>query len=120
MQTLLVALALFSIANAQNLPQVASPPAVKAYVENQAKDEGLSPELISNIVNCESGYVPQQSKFVRNGIREDSWGIWQIHLPSHKDITREQAMDIIWSTNWAIQQIKAGKIKMWSCYSNFD
>lgn len=42
---------------------------------------------------CESGYQNIQSNIVKNGIREPSYGIAQIHQPSHPTITREQALD---------------------------
>lgn len=42
---------------------------------------------------CESGFWNIQSRVVKNGVRESSWGISQIHEPSHPHITREQALD---------------------------
>jgi hypothetical protein len=42
---------------------------------------------------CESGYKNIQSYIVKNDQREDSWGIAQIHLPSHPSVSREQALD---------------------------
>lgn len=57
-----------------------------------------------------------QSDHYRNGVREDSWGAWQIHLPSHPNITKEQAQDPYWSTAWAAKQWSEGRASMWSCY----
>lgn len=65
---------------------------------------------------CESGMIPQQSKVIRNGIRENSWGVWQIHLSAHLDISKAQAMDIEWSTKWASEQFRSGHQSMWTCW----
>lgn len=64
----------------------------------------------------ESGYESIQSKVIRNGIREPSYGCAQIHEPSHPTITREQAMDCIWSIDWAAEQFLKGKACMWTEY----
>jgi len=42
---------------------------------------------------CESKYYNSQSSVVKNGVREDSWGIAQIHLPSHPTVSKEQTLD---------------------------
>ncbi len=43
---------------------------------------------------CESvGFQNVQSFVVTNGVREPSYGIAQIHEPSHPQVTREQALD---------------------------
>lgn len=67
---------------------------------------------------CESGYKNIQSNVVKNGVREDSWGVVQIHLPSHPQITREQALDIEFSVkfmsdNW-------GKVKWYGWIEKTD
>lgn len=48
--------------------------------------------------------------------REDSWGICQIHLPAHKAITREQALDWRWCIGWTAEQFKAGGARQWTEY----
>lgn len=59
-----------------------------------------------------------QSKIPANGPNgyEDSWGICQIHLPSHPNITRAQATDPEWCLRWSAQQFKNGKARMWTEY----
>lgn len=44
-------------------------------------------------IYCESGYKIVQSNVVKNGVREDSWGLAQIHLPSHPTVSKEQTLD---------------------------
>lgn len=48
--------------------------------------------------------------------REDSWGVAQIHLPAHLDITKAQALDPLFAINWAAQQFADGRAYMWTCY----
>lgn len=97
--------------------EVNSTSSVRNYVEQEAITAGVDPKIAISIVKCESGFVPQQSKHLtKEGIREDSWGIWQIHLPSNPEVTREQAMDVEWSTAWSLKMIKAGEAHLWSCY----
>lgn len=90
---------------------------VRSYIEEEAIKIGVDPKLATSIVNCESNFVPQQSKIVKDGIREDSWGVWQISLPHNPEVTREQAMDIKFSTSWALDKLKKGKASLWSCYN---
>lgn len=54
---------------------------------------GTKAYQMKRTLGCESGFYNIQSNIVKNGIREDSWGIAQIHLPSHPNVTKEQALD---------------------------
>lgn len=72
-------------------------------------------------MQCESaGWLNIQSMIPAvggpNG-REDSWGVAQIHLPSHPSITRAQALDPEFALEWSAKQFKAGNARMWSCYT---
>lgn len=78
------------------------------------------------IVNCESQYNPTiQSRHVYHagnvpkgykvGDTEMSFGLVQIHLPAHPDISREQAINPEFATEFLAKNIKAGRIGMWSC-----
>lgn len=50
-------------------------------------------ETILRVLKCESNFRSIQSEIIKNGVREPSFGIAQIHLPSHPDVTEEQALD---------------------------
>lgn len=54
---------------------------------------------ILRVLECESNFVSEQSRIYKNGVREPSFGIAQIHLPSHPDVTKEQALDEEFSIN---------------------
>lgn len=90
---------------------------IKSYIEEEAIKKGVDPKLATSISNCESGFIPRQSDCVtKEGKREDSWGVWQINLQHNPEVTREQAMDIKWSTEWSLNKLKQGKASLWSCY----
>src|SRR6185503_5706522 len=95
-----------------------TPEQIKSFIAEILERHRL-PESYLGIPSCESGFVPQQSwHLMKDGTREPSFGVWQINLPAHPDITKEQAMDVVWSTEWSIKQLKQGKAKIWSCYSS--
>jgi len=93
---------------------------VREFIRNEAVKKEIDPDVVEKIVLCESGFVPQQSNYYHEGERENSWGIWQFNLPSWKEMTREQAMDIPYSTEKALELIKEGKINLWSCAKNLS
>lgn len=108
------------LANAEIIPvtKESSPIEVETYIKNEIIRSGLDWRIIKPTLVCESSFTTGQSLVPSstgpNG-REDSWGPWQIHLPSHPGVTREQAQDPVWSTAWAISKIKGG-FKRWSCW----
>ena len=82
----------------------------KAIIISKAGEWGIDSNLALKIVRCESGF---DSKAI--GDKGKSFGLWQIHLPAHPHITKEQALNPIWSTEWAMEKLKDGKAKIWSC-----
>lgn len=67
-------------------------------------------------IKCESQYRNVQSNIIYEGEREDSWGIVQIHLPSHKDITKEQTLDPYFAVRYMASEFSTGNASQWSCY----
>lgn len=49
------------------------------------------------------------------GERERSYGLVQIHLPDHPEVSYVQAIDPDFSLNWAAQKISTGWT-LWSCW----
>ncbi len=62
------------------------------------------------IVKCESNFKPKAI-----GDHGKSYGIFQINLPTHPEITKAQAKDPYWSINWAIDQQAKGNLGIWTC-----
>lgn len=92
---------------------------VRALIEASAAKYGVNAVQLRNTLWCESQYKIGQSEYPDasgpNG-REDSWGVAQIHLPDHPDVSREQAQDITFAVDWAAKEFAAGRATQWTCY----
>lgn len=77
---------------------------------------GVNSTKVLETVRCESRFKNVQSGIVSQGIREDSWGIVQIHLPSHPEISKQQALNPEFALEWMVKQFSLGYAKQWSCY----
>ncbi|PIX11561.1 MAG: hypothetical protein COZ74_13765 [Flavobacteriaceae bacterium CG_4_8_14_3_um_filter_31_8] len=82
---------------------------------------------MEEIISCESHweYSIQSRHFYNKknvpigytvGMREESWGLVQIHLPAHPKISKEQAIDPDFAIDFLAKNLSRGKAKMWSCY----
>ena len=90
-----------------------TPERINEEVEKQAEKYGKSAAYMKKIIHCESmGSTTVQSYHVQNGVREDSWGLVQIHLPSHPTVTKEQALDPEFAIEFLAKNL--GKVR-WSC-----
>lgn len=76
--------------------------------------------LLKRIIECESGgdmaSTTIQSRHYKDGIREQSFGLVQIHLPSNPDMTYEQAIDPNFSIDYLAKQLSKGRGYLWTCY----
>lgn len=89
----------------------------RPFVEEMAIKYGVSAYQMAETINCESRWDPTiQSYHVRNGVRENSWGIVQIHLTAHPNISKKQATDPYWSIEWMAQQFAKGNQRAWTCW----
>lgn len=69
-------------------------------IYQKAKVYGVNGYQMERTIECESRFQNIQSTAYRNGVREDSWGIAQIHLPSHPEVSREEALDEMFAIEW--------------------
>lgn len=72
-------------------------------------------------IECENPLLDPalQSYYKRAGGpngRENSWGLAQIHLPDHPDVTRAQAQDPFFSLDWMSKEFAAGRESQWTCW----
>ncbi len=92
----------------------------------KAEEYGVSAVAMTAIINCESqGSTTIQSNHryptdrpnegLKAGQRELSFGLVQIHLPAHKNISKEQAIDPEFAIDFLAKNLKAGRANMWSC-----
>lgn len=73
---------------------------------------------VIEVIRCETGgtFNPNiQSGYYRNGVRENSWGLAQINLPSW-DITKEQATDPRFAIDFITMKFAAHQQSLWSCW----
>ncbi len=83
-------------------------PEIVEYFANQYKVS--APQMLATM-RCESSL---NVKAV--GDSGTSFGIAQIHLPAHRDITREQAQDAVFATEFMAREFARSNQKIWSCY----
>jgi len=70
------------------------------------------------ILKCENTQFDpkKQSDFITaKGEREPSFGLAQIHRPSHPDITSAQSSDPLFSIGYVVENVVAGNKDMWTC-----
>src|ERR1035437_421372 len=93
------------------------PKTVSELVLQYSKQYGVSSTTMWTVMKCENKELDPtlQSRIITNGKRELSFGLVQIHLPSHPNITKAQATDPDFSIDFLAKQIKAGHIGIWSC-----
>lgn len=115
-----------SLASAAAIAVQASttPPAATTTLQELASTTaaryGVSGSDMAKVISCESGWsASAQSGYLDpsgpNG-RENSWGIAQINLDAHPEVTRAEATDPAWALDWMARQWAAGDARLWTCY----
>lgn len=98
-------------------------------INKYATKYNVATSTMTHIIDCESGASTTIQSFyhytkdhpewgVKKGDRELSFGLVQIHLPAHKDITLDQALDPYFSVNFLAQQLADGQGHIWACYTD--
>lgn len=60
-----------------------------------------------------------QSRIINSkGVRENSWGICQIHLPDHPYVTKAQAQSPEFCVKFMAEAFARGDAKWWSVWKN--
>lgn len=82
-------------------------------IEAYAVRYGIPSSSLVATLRCESG-------FDANAVGDlgTSFGVAQIHLPAHTDISKDEALNPFFAIDWAASQFALGKASMWSCYKN--
>lgn len=100
------------------VPKVWTKPELLELTGFYAQKYGVSKSLMIRIINCEDGsWNPKaRSGIIKNGVEEPSFGLVQIHLPSHPDVSLAQATDPHFALNFLAFHLSKGHARMWSCY----
>jgi len=83
------------------------PELIKFYSSKYNVDE----EVVTNVIKCESNFLEDAI-----GDYGTSYGLSQIHLPAHPDITKEQALDKEFAIEFMAKEMSQGNSWMWSCW----
>lgn len=86
-----------------------TPSIIKDYIVVEALVAGVNPQTALTVAERESRFNPKAA-----GDGGKSHGIWQIHLPAHKEVTKEQAQNIIFSTQWSMNEMSKNSCAIWS------
>ena len=86
----------------QSIPQIVE------YFANQYQ---VSAEIMLSTMRCES-------KLKTNAVGDngESFGISQINLPSHPEVTKEQAQNPVFASEFMAKEYSRGNAKIWTCY----
>lgn len=90
---------------------------ILALAKEFAKVYNVSYNNMAKIMACEAQFKNVQSSIYKDGKREESFGVAQIHLPSHPNITKQQALDVKFSVEFIAQQLALGNGWMWYGYN---
>lgn len=86
-----------------------SPQVITDYIITESLVAGVDPQIVLNTARNESRLNPNAI-----GDHGTSYGLYQLHLPAHPDISKENAENIIWSTQWTINEIRKNSCKIWT------
>lgn len=95
---------------AQMTPVVYQGITLQQYSRVVAEQKGVSPDLLTAVINCESQWNPDAVG------KAGEIGLVQIILKYHTDVTEKEARDPYFSVNYLAYNIQNGNGKWWSCY----
>lgn len=82
----------------------------RVLISSTAEETGIPASLLSAVIKHETAgtFNPAiQSGYVKNGKRENSWGLGQINLDAHPDVTKAQATDAGFAIKFAANRLKS-------------
>lgn len=125
--TILLSISTFSPYTLADLEPEPEPKTVQELVTQYSKEYGVSATRMMATIRCENVELDPtlQSRLKYKagnrwkqpaGSYEQSYGLVQIHLPDHPDITYEQATNPEFAINWMAEQFSEGRARQWTCY----
>ena len=86
---------------------------LEELVEQVAEEHNVNANLMKRVIQCESQWNPRAI-----GDSGTSYGLAQIHLPAHPDVTKEQALNPEFAIRWMGEQWGEGNARAWTCFRN--
>lgn len=80
-------------------------------ITQYSEEYGVSGRLMTQIINCES-----QGNVSAVGDHGTSFGLVQIHLSAHPNITKQQAFDAEYSIQFLARELSLKHGDSWTCY----
>jgi len=84
---------------------------VNELITASAKKYSVQRQIIANVINCES-----TSKVNAVGDGGRSFGLVQIFLPAHPEISKEQALDPVFAVDYLAKELSLGRGSAWTCF----
>ena len=93
-------------------------PELMHSIEQYAQSKNVSLSTVRKIAYCETQMINTQSHIIqKDGTREDSHGIAQIHKPSHPTISLSDSYNPEYAYKFIIDGIADGNISAWHAYN---
>ena len=87
------------------------------YIQCLAPYYGVNTDTAEFIAKHESQFVwDQKGDYSTSTGRYTSYGIYQLHLPAHPDITVREATDPVFNVTWSLIQMSIGNLNIWSSW----
>ena len=102
----------FSVTNADITPIKAPQATTRSLIAYYSNMYSVSQETLYKTIKCESGFNPTAHKLTK---KENSWGLSQINLKAHPNITKAQAINKKFAIEYMAKNI-AHHTDHWSCY----
>lgn len=84
---------------------------IQSCIEEKAKQYNVSSFTMGKVIFCESSFKENAV-----GDNNTSFGLSQIHLPAHPNITKEEAFDREFAIEFMAKEMSEGRAWKWSCY----
>lgn len=84
---------------------------INMIIDTSAQKWGVNRQILVSVLKCESSLKPNAV-----GDSGTSFGIAQIRLIAHPEITKAEALDPAFAINYLAEQISLGRGYMWTCY----
>ena len=87
------------------------PNTIAGYIQQDAAEFGVNPDIMNRVIQCESGGDP-----LAIGDHGTSFGLVQIHMPDHPEVTTTEAFNPAFAVRYLAQKIGSGQGHIWTCF----